>query len=407
MRIIQINNTDLPGARFNGYNLMENCLAEGYDIKQIVLDKYSDNSNVISLRDSVDTVSIYQDYEAVNSIRNVIIPFGRKIMRMQEFLQADIIHYHLIHNGLLSLFDLPGMLARKRSVWTIHDPWIFTGHCIYPIDCKKYLSGCERCDFLNRNFSMKEDNSHNMWMLKKRIFQEVHCDIVVASNWMANLVKNSPLTNHWKKLHIIPFGINLSLYKDANEKCLELRKKHNIKKDDIVLFFRSDRSEYKGLEYIKSMLRRLKTKKKVVLLNVGEKGLLNDFKFKYKIVEKGWLNDEKELALLYGMADMFLMPSKAEAFGVMAIEAMAANLPVVVMEGTALPDVVMAPRYGLSFPRDNVEKFTEIVKYLVENDDKRKIIGVKCGELAEEKYSEKLYFSKMLDLYHQMMEETQ
>ena len=407
MRIIQINNTDLPGARFNGYNLMENCLAEGYDIKQIVLDKYSDNSNVISLRDSVDTVSIYQDYEAVNSIRNVIIPFGRKIMHMQEFLQADIIHYHLIHNGLLSLFDLPDMFARKRSVWTIHDPWIFTGHCIHPIDCKKYLSGCERCDFLNRNFSMKEDNSHNMWMLKKRIFQEVHCDIVVASNWMANLVKNSPLTNHWKKLHIIPFGINLSLYKDANEKCLELRKKHNIKKDDIVLFFRSDRSEYKGLEYIKSMLRRLKTKKKVVLLNVGEKGLLNDFKFKYKIVEKGWLNDEKELALLYGMADMFLMPSKAEAFGVMAIEAMAANLPVVVMEGTALPDVVMAPRYGLSFPRDNVEKFTEIVKYLVENDDKRKIIGVKCGELAEEKYSEKLYFSKMLDLYHQMMEETQ
>lgn len=402
MKVLQINNTDLPGARFNGYNLMTKGLSDGVAMKQLVLDKYSDSPNVVSFRDSVGTASLYFDYEESRSIRNIIIPYGQKICRMKEFLEADIVHYHLIHNGILSLFDLPKLLAMKLSVWTIHDPWIFTGHCIYPMECKKYLTGCMNCDHLERNFPMKEDQAHLMWEIKKQIFQSVDCDIVVASPWMRDLIQNSPLTRHWNKLHLIPFGVDLQLYSPGKRK--SAREKLGLDENDIVLFFRADRSEYKGLKYIKAMLTRLNTPQKIVLMTVGEAGLLNKFRFKYKVLDFGWLNDENKLSEIYAAADIFLMPSTAEAFGVMAIEAMASGLPVLVMDGTALPSVVDAPNCGIVFAKNDIDDFTFKTEALICDETDRLKRGKLCRELAESNYDEKIYFDKMLTLYSNIME---
>lgn len=401
MKVVQINNTDLPGARFNGYNLMTKGLPGDVEMKQLVLDKYSDNHDVISFKDSVEKAQLYFAYEKSYSIRNIVIPYGQKICRMKEFVEADIIHYHLIHNGILSLFDLPKLLAMKKSVWTIHDPWIFTGHCVHPIECSKYLTGCIDCDHLERIFSMKKDNAHWMWEIKKRVFQSVNCDIVVASSWMLDLIRSSPLTRHWNKLHLIPFGVDLNLYSPDKRKTA--REKFNIDETDIVLFFRADRGEYKGLNYIKSMLQGINETQNVILMAVGEKGLLNELGARYKVFDFGWLHDEKELAEIYAAADIFLMPSTAEAFGVMAIEAMASGLPVIVMDGTALPRVVDAPNCGLSFPCGDVSEFMRLTLELLSDKEKRIAIGKKCRNLAERKYDEQEYFAKMLDLYREIL----
>lgn len=399
MNILQVNNTDLAGARFNGYNLMVRCHDENFHIKQLVLDKCSNDHNVISFADSICTSDIYGRFERKHSIHSVIIPYGRKIMGMSEFKEADVVHYHLIHNGILSLLDMLTMFNVKKSVWSIHDPWIFTGHCIYPIECKKFLHGCIGCEHLERYFPMKEDRTHEMWCLKRKVFKCLDVDIVVASKWMEKLVRESPLTSHWQKIHHIPFGVDLCLYGEAGKKRQQLRKKLQISDDAVVLFFRADKSEYKGLPYIEAMLKRLHVPNEVVLLTVGEKGLMRKFSSRYRVIDNGWLNDEEKMAELYGMADIFLMPSVAEAFGVMAVEAMAAGLPVVVMEGTALPSVVDAPRTGCVFARGNVEEFTAVVESLIVYADKRHAIGKRCRMLAEAEYDEKLYFSRMLDLY--------
>lgn len=399
MNILQINNTDLAGARFNGYNIMTRCHDENFHMKQLVLDKYSTEPNVISFADSICTSSIYINFERKHSIHSVIIPYGRKIMGMSEFQEADVVHYHLIHNGVLSLLDMPMMFDAKKSVWSIHDPWIFTGHCIHPIECRKFLNGCIGCEHLERYFPMQEDRAHEMWCLKQKVFKCLDVDIVVASKWMEKLVRESPLTSHWQKIHRIPFGVDLCLYGEAGKKRQQLRRKLQIPDDAVVLFFRADKSEYKGLSYIEAMLEKLHVSNKVVLLTVGEKGLLKRLSSCYKVIDNGWLNDEAKMVELYGMADIFLMPSVAEAFGVMAVEAMAAGLPVVVMEGTALPSVVNAPRAGCVFGRGNIEEFTAIVESLIVYAEKRHAMGKKCRRLAEAEYDEKLYFTRMLNLY--------
>ncbi len=399
MKIIQINNTDLPGARFNGYNLQKNFNSRGINTKQLVYEKLSNDENVITFSDSVNTSDIYREFENKYSIKSIVFPYAHKIMNMREFLDADIVHYHLIHNYILSILDFPKLVSLKKSVWTIHDPWVFTGHCIYPMNCKKYLSGCIDCEHLDRNFSMLRDNAADMWELKKKIFNSFDIDIVVASKWMKNLINESPITQSFKRIHIIPFGINLDKYKVDDNRKAKIRKKLGIPQDEIVLFFRADRSAYKGLDLIKEMLDRLNVNKRVALLTVGEAGLLNRYRLKYKVIDFGWLNNEDEIADLYACSDIFLMPSTAEAFGVMAIEAMASSIPVIVMEGTALPDVVNAPQCGIVFSKNNVGDFVSKVEWLINNAEERLNRGKLCRVLAEERYDENQYFDAMLDLY--------
>ena len=49
MNVLQVNNTDLPGKRFNGFDLMNSLVDLGIDCRMAVLDKLSFDSRVYSL----------------------------------------------------------------------------------------------------------------------------------------------------------------------------------------------------------------------------------------------------------------------------------------------------------------------------------------------------------------------
>ena len=65
------------------------------------------------------------------------------------------------------------------------------------------------------------------------------------------------------------------------------------------------------------------------------------------------MNDDSALARALSACDVFLMPSTAEAFGLMAIEAMGAARPVISFDGTSLPTVTGAPECGITVPMGN------------------------------------------------------
>ena len=404
MNILQINNTDLPGARFNGYNTMQYLRKNSIDCKQIVMEKYSFDSDVIQISIPQTVHKYMQTFEKENSIKSLIFPYGKLISQYDAFKEADIVHYHLIHNDIMSIYDLPNLFNLKKSIWTIHDPWIFTGHCIHPIECEKWKSGCGKCQFLSRHFQMQNDNTAFMWKKKKELFDAIDnkIDLIVASEWMYDLIRTSPITKNVKNVHVIPFGINLELYKSDDNIKTTLRKKHKINKNDIVIFFRSDKSEYKGLSYIFDALKKLPYDEySITLVTVGEIGELKQFQNKYNILEYGWINDETKLAELYKLSDIFLMPSIAEAFGVMAIEAMSSSLAVVVLNGTALPSVVQSPHGGISTDK---ESFASVIRNLITDKELRIKKGIEARKIAETCYDEKQHFDRLLELYLKVYE---
>ncbi|MEE1362216.1 MAG: glycosyltransferase [Selenomonadaceae bacterium] len=405
MNVLQINNTDLPGARFNGYNVMEYLNSNGISCSQIVYERLSNNDNVYSIKIDDDVNNIIVNFEKKFSLHSVIIPYAHLIKRLDQYIDADIIHYHLIHNNLLSIYDLPMLMKNKINIFTLHDPWIFTGHCTHPIDCTEWLSGCEKCNNLERLFSISKDNSHNMWLMKKEFFEEnkKNLSLIVASKWMLDIVKRSPITSDVKNVYYVPFGININTFSKENKNKKILRKQYGIRSDDFVVMFRETSDELKGMFYIIEMLKSIYDVDDISIVTVGMTGLLEGLKGKYSIKEFGWINDEKVLSDIYGVSDVFIMTSIAESFGVMAIEAMAASLPVVVFKETALEEIVADIDRSLCVEYKSIQAMKDIILKLKEDKQYYELLSIRAYQNAQNKYDEQIYFENICNIYNQLI----
>ncbi len=403
MRILEVNNTDLAGKRFNGYDLQiminNNTV---HKAKQLVFDKCSEDKNVVPILNCDATRRVkhfLSQFQKQESLQMMFLPFAYKVMQMSAFKKSDIVHYHLIHNEMFSLGSLPELFSAKPSIWTIHDPWILTGHCIYPRRCKEYLMGCRECKHLNYAFPLEKDNASKIWDIKKAVLPKLDVDIIVASKYMEKLVKTSPLGSSLKRIHHIPFGIDLNVFKKSSS---SFRKKYKINNNEIVVFFRAQDTGVKGIEYIREALKQLDVEKDIVVLTCNDVGLMDSLKNKYRVIDHGWVNDDLEMVKLYNTCDIFLMPSTAEAFGLMAIEAMACEKPTVVFEGTSLPEVTFAPEYGVVAKLEDSKDLMRAIKSLIDNPKERATRSKIGRGLAIKYYDIEDYHKKILSLYEKV-----
>lgn len=406
VKILEVNNVDLQGRRYNGYDLLADLEKRGIDAKQAVLSKLSGNPGVATVlqgatdRDFQKALSRVEDR---NSMNNLLFPWGSVLQAMPEFADADVVHYHVIHNQVLSLFDLPRLFAAKPSVWTFHDPWPLTGHCVHPQQCPGWLSGCVPCPYLDRLFPMREDRAGAMWAIKQRVYAEFadRVDVVVASEFMQDMVRRSPLTSHFERVHLIPFGVDASLFLPDEERASS-RRALGIPEDHFVLLLRASTWPVKGLSYIIEALASKAPERPTTLLTVDQKGLLAALSPAFNLVERGWVADEGLYPRLFSAADVLLMPSVAEAFGLMAVEAMAAGRPVVCFEGTALPSVTRAPECGIAVPMGDARALREAIDRLSADPAEAARRGALGREIAAERYDHERYVDALVALYREV-----
>ena len=401
--ILEVNNVDLPGRRFNGYDLMNSVKEDNIDIKQKVIYKQSKNDKVKQLLSNYEQMQMLEKLEEFEnqelSVHSNLSITSTALIQSQVYKDADVVHFHMFHNTKLSLISLLQICSEKKVVMSFHDPWPITGRCVHFGECEKWKTGCMECKNLNTLFEFKEDNCNEMWKLKKMIYEKINPHIVVSSKYMYDLVKQSPLTKHFQNVHIIPLGIDLDFFNNKIKK-EEARQKFNIPDTDIVLFLRAQKA-FKGTNYIVEAMKKLKTNRKITILTCDEKNRLDELKNKYNIVDIGRMND-KELLYAYNACDIFLMPSIGETFGMMAIEAMACGKPVIIFNNTALPDVTFAPECGVLVENKNSDKLKEAIEYLINNDKEREKRGKLGRKLCEEHYSIEKYNTSLINLYKKL-----
>ncbi len=102
-------------------------------------------------------------------------------------------------------------------------------------------------------------------------------------------------------------------------------------------------------------------------------------------------------------ADIFLMLSIQEAFGLMAVESMACGTPVLVFEGTALPEVIKAPLGGFAVPSKNIHSYALALKKLMDDDQLRMKLGKQARYIVETEYSQEKYVQNHLELYKKII----
>ncbi|WP_341791062.1 glycosyltransferase family 4 protein [Rickettsia endosymbiont of Gonocerus acuteangulatus] len=402
MKILQVNGYESPGSRFHGFAITPILKEYGIESKHLIWQKDTNNPEVLTFSEKDRKINHFlHRVENILSLQSVLYRNALQMIKMPEFQEADLIHLHIIHSGFFSIRHLPKITGLKPTVWTLHDPWAMTGRCIYPMGCSGWEKNCGICPDLKTPFEMRRDNSKFLFNYKRRVYKKSNFNLIVASKWMQNMVDTSPLFDKKVKVHHLPFGLDLKFFSPDHTK--KARERFNISDDKIVICFRSEDTTFKGYRYIMDALERLETTKPICLLTVGRHNLLERFRGRFEIIEHGWTNDDVLLRDVLAASDIFLMPSVAEAFGVMVIEAMACGKPVIVFDGTSLPEVTFAPDIGISVPMRDSNALTNAIKRLVDNSEERLERGSKGRKAAELHYDQDMHVKNLVDIYKKVL----
>ncbi|MBI5710776.1 MAG: N-acetyl-alpha-D-glucosaminyl L-malate synthase BshA [Candidatus Eisenbacteria bacterium] len=99
-----------------------------------------------------------------------------------------------------------------------------------------------------------------------------------------------------------------------------------------------------------------------------------------------FLGNQDCMEELLPLADVFLLPSSSESFGLVALEAMSAEVPVVASSVGGLPEVVEHGRTGFLHDPMDVPGLTDSVLKLLTHEPLRRTMGRRARRLARERF---------------------
>jgi glycosyltransferase involved in cell wall biosynthesis len=101
--------------------------------------------------------------------------------------------------------------------------------------------------------------------------------------------------------------------------------------------------------------------------------------------------------------DIFVMPSRMEAFGIAALEASAAGLPVVATRVGGVPEVVVDNTTGFLVEPESVEQLAEAIEKLIKSPVLREKMGRAGREFVKKNYDWNDNLIQMQSLYYSLM----
>lgn len=270
----------------------------------------------------------------------------------------DIIHLHNIHGYYINvrvLFDYL-KICGKKIVWTLHDCWSFTGHCVYfdYINCEKWKYGCEHCPQKSEYPArIGLDMSKRNYALKKKLFGEIpDMTLVTPSNWLADLISESYMKEYPTK--VIYNGIDTEVFKPTNS---NFKNEYNCKDKKIVLGVASVWDTRKGLSTFVELSDKLDDSYQIVLVGLTKKqiGQLSD-----NIIGIERTNSVRELAEIYTAADVFVNPTLEDNYPTTNIESIACGTPVITYETGGSPE--SAKMFGISVPKNDIKQLISAIQ---------------------------------------------
>jgi glycosyltransferase involved in cell wall biosynthesis len=224
------------------------------------------------------------------------------------------------------------------------------------------------------------------------------------------IIPNSYYTRDWmlkvfgdefrKQIRVIPGGVDVDRFKKVNADDIDRMFGTKGKK---VVVFAGKLTVYKGVKYLIRAAKKIKGE--VLILGDGP-----ERKNLEKIVKEEKINNVKFIGHLgnntdflvkfYSRANVFVAPSIwDEPLGLVILEAMACETPVVVTRKGGIPLAVKDGKNGFFVRPRNANDIAEKVNRLLTDEQLRLKIAKKAREIAVEKFSWKIIARKFENIY--------
>ncbi|MCH1920494.1 glycosyltransferase family 4 protein [Shewanella sp. A3A] len=203
------------------------------------------------------------------------------------------------------------------------------------------------------------------------------------------------------RIHIIPNGINLDIYKSDLTIRQEYRNSLGYKEDDFCLIFIGHEFERKGLRFIIDALCELELRVKLIVVGGGSTDAVDKYKAYCK--KKGvadrvnFLGVRTDVPYIINASDLFVLPSSYETWALVGLESMATKKPVLMHPTGGISDYLVDGKNGFNIDL-NKESIVEKVNELLTNPS---LYNDMCNEaLATSKiYSWDRIAAMYLDLF--------
>jgi N-acetyl-alpha-D-glucosaminyl L-malate synthase BshA len=252
----------------------------------------------------------YQPYESV---------LASKIVDVAVFEQLDVLHVHYAIPHASVAYTAQQILKSKK----INLPYVTTLH-----GTDITLVGRDPAFEPVIRFSLNHSNAITS----------------VSESLKKDTLKTFKIDN---KITVIPNFINIKDYEENRDYCI--RRKYAPKGEKILVHISNFR-KVKRVQDVLAVFEKVRQQMPAKLIFVGDgpekapmEQLSRQMNLHQDIVNLGKIADPKEIL---SMADLFILPSETESFGLSALEAMAMKVPVISTNNGGLPEVNIHGKTG-------------------------------------------------------------
>ncbi|MBQ9567530.1 MAG: glycosyltransferase [Lachnospiraceae bacterium] len=320
----------------------------------------------------------------------------RLIAKLEEY-RPDLIQLHNIHGYYVNYKVLFTWLKQAGIpvVWTLHDCWSFTGHCVHyeyrgcdrwkdgscgPCPEKKVYPASLICDASKKNYSDKKECFTGIDRLQ----------LVTPSEWLAGQLKESMLAEYPVK--VINTGIDLGVFRPVGT---DLRERYGIGDRILLLGVANPWRDRKGMFDMAKLAMRLDPERYAIAMIGLKRSQMN--MLPPNILKIGHTDSVEELVEWYSAADIYVNLTYEDTFPTTNLEAQACGTPVITYRAGGSPET-LDDNTGVVTEKEDLKAVISAIELL---GRKQPGISGDCRERAS-RYDRKDRFREYYELYQEI-----
>lgn len=327
-----------------------------------------------------DDIKIYRHKQFF--INNIDLAYGNGIY---ENLNKNKLKYLMLPFYFFFQILMLKKIIKQEKIKVVHAHWILP-NALIAVLCKKIfrsdfkiLATIHGSDFWG--FNNKTGN-----LLKKYALKNIDSLTVVS-----NAIKKSLIENGYKKeVYVYPMGLDTTLFSPTKR---DQKLREDLKMKGLFLLFVGRIVEQKGIRLlIQSMPTVIKEFPDAKLVVIGDGNLRNgmeeltrELKIAENVIFTGSLS-HAELPRYFASADLFIMPSFSEGFGLVIIEAMSCKTIAVTTNLEVVHDIISDNKTGFFFEKISKQAIAEKITYILQNKKNFENIREKGRQSVIEKF---------------------
>lgn len=397
------------GAERAVMTLHKSLLALGYQSRLFVGTKSTDEPEVYEIRRDrpiPGLLRVTRWLEDRLGWQNLYAPWFRSLHRVLG-PDVDVVHLHSLWTMSHAFADLTGITRLSHhypSVMTLHDGWMLTGHCACPIGCDRWRTGCGRCPDLIRQPAVPKDVTAWNWKRKRRAIRRASLHVTTVSHWMQEQVRQSPIFAD-KPVDVVHNSVDTSVFHPSSQQ--EARLALGVPQDRFVVLLAGQAIEGIRQGIAQHAIHALNQMNdgRILALLVGHAAQDVAATLRTPTLVLPYQRTAVEMARCYRAADVTVVPSEYETFGLIGAESLCCGTPVIAFATGGLNDVVTLGRGGWLVPTGDVGALARAIQNCFERPDELTAVRRVCAVAAAAQFATRQTAEDYVRIYRQVLAE--